>query len=216
MKRHVSFLLIAAALLAGCSMFQWSGYGRPEDHKPAGPAEPAAPPAGDSPGVTPPGVQAPEKTPFAVDASSAAPAPKAFSEAEMKALYYYDLGPAEIDVSEYPKDQQANFAVFGKACAQCHTLARAVNSPRRSRTAWHYYIYRMRLRQKFKSGTGFTKKEAKMILDFLAYDSQVRKVKRKDDFKAHSRDLEKRFNRILQERMSRLQEGARLAPADQK
>ncbi len=40
-----------------------------------------------------------------------------------------DKGPAEIDVSKYPAEQQSNYNTFAKKCSKCHTLARAINSP---------------------------------------------------------------------------------------
>src|SRR6266849_943250 len=64
---------------------------------------------------------------------------RTFSDTELSAKYYYDLGPAKIDASNYPQNQQKNYALFAKTCSQCHTLARPINSPRESYVAWKFY-----------------------------------------------------------------------------
>ena len=171
-----AFLLIAAALAAGCSIFHWPGYAPQGRPNPGGGASTAAAP---SPPLT---------------------------KQELNASYYYDLGPDTIDVSNYPQKQQANYKVFVRACSQCHTLARAVNSPRSSPVAWKYYIFRLRLQSKFAPGKGFNRREATVALDFLNYDSKMRKGKHRDDFEALSRTLERHFDRVLYRRMRILQE----------
>lgn len=133
--------------------------------------------------------------------SDAAP----FTKEELESVYYYDLGPAEVDVSGYPKEQQENYETFKSVCSRCHTLARAVNSPTVDGKIWTYYLFRMSLRKAFSPAAGYSKKEEARILDFLVYDSKVRKVERKAEFEAVQRRLETRFDQTIAERMRRLQ-----------
>ena len=39
-----------------------------------------------------------------------------------------DDGPDKIDVSGYPKEQQARYPVFLQKCSKCHPVARPINS----------------------------------------------------------------------------------------
>lgn len=127
-----------------------------------------------------------------------------FTPAELKALFYADLGPAEIDVSSYPAAEQESYRVFRRVCARCHTLARAVNSPRSSRQAWHAYIFQMRLRSILSRKQRYTKAEARRILDFLVFDAKQRKNNPR--FETEDAELQQRFARTIEERMRRLQE----------
>lgn len=131
-------------------------------------------------------------------------AAEAFTEAELRSLYYADLGPATIDVAAYPKEQQENYQVFRRVCARCHTLARSVNSPRVSRKAWDFYIFEMRLRSILTRKDRYTIDEGKAILEFLVFDA--RKRKSRPEFEELSADLQNRFALSISERMRRLQE----------
>ncbi len=88
-----------------------------------------------------------------------------------------DKGPDSIDVSNYPPEQQENYKVFASKCSQCHTLARAINSPYVSREEWSAYVAKMSQ----KKGSGLRGDSARVeklrrdIISFLAYDSSVRK-----------------------------------------
>ncbi|MBI4552202.1 MAG: photosystem P840 reaction-center cytochrome c-551 [Candidatus Latescibacteria bacterium] len=82
-----------------------------------------------------------------------------------------DKGPASIDVSKYPSDQQTNYKVFASRCAKCHTLARPINSSFALSDEWERYIKRMMR----KPGSGITSEDGKKIFEFLKYDSQTRK-----------------------------------------
>lgn len=119
---------------------------------------------------------------------------------QLKARFYYDLGPSEIDVSSYPKNQQAHYAVFKRTCSQCHTLARPINAPIVSRQDWKRFIERMHLRTKVRSGTSLNKEEAKTIVEFLAYDAARRKVAQKANFEAKGRELQALFSEVQKER----------------
>jgi len=83
----------------------------------------------------------------------------------------YDKGPAKIDVSKYSADMQAKYKVFAKKCANCHTIARAINSEFATEDEWERYVKRMMR----KSGTLISADEGKQIFEFLAYDSKLRK-----------------------------------------
>ena len=39
-----------------------------------------------------------------------------------------DAGKKTIDVTKYPAEQKANYALFMKKCVKCHTTARPINS----------------------------------------------------------------------------------------
>src|SRR6476661_395450 len=55
----------------------------------------------------------------------------------------WDKGPDKIDVSRYSPDAKKNYKVFSELCAQCHTLARAVNCDFALDDDWERYIKRM-------------------------------------------------------------------------
>ncbi len=83
----------------------------------------------------------------------------------------YDKGPATIDVSKYPAEQQANYKVFASKCSQCHTLARPINCDFALPDEWERYVKRMMR----KPNSGISPADGKKIFDFLVYDSQTRK-----------------------------------------
>jgi len=106
-----------------------------------------------------------------------------------------DLGSSALDVSAYPEEQQNNYRLFSSRCSQCHTLARAINSPFFTREDWTRYVQRMRARlpvERVASPQGETRlvrrasngkfrgvlpaSEVKRLIDFLVYDSAIRKA----------------------------------------
>lgn len=128
-----------------------------------------------------------------------------FSKEQLKARFYYDLGPSQIDVSVYPKDQREKYVVFERACSQCHTLARPINSPIVKQEDWKRFVQRMHGKTKTRPKTEISKTEAKAIVDFLAYDSQIRKVGKKEEFEAITAQLKQLFEEARKEEV-RLQE----------
>lgn len=126
-----------------------------------------------------------------------------FTEKQLGAMFYYDLGPEEIDVSSYPEKQRENFAVFAKTCSQCHTLARPINVPIVEKKDWDRYINRMHQRAKVRKAK-IPKQEVAAILDFLIYDSQVRKADGKASFEKRTEELKQLFEEVKKER-ARLQ-----------
>ena len=86
-------------------------------------------------------------------------------------VFEADKGPDTIDVSKYPKEQQANYKVFAEKCSKCHTLARPVNSDYALPEEWTAYVDKMR----HKKRSGIDDDAQKTVTDFLIYDSAVRK-----------------------------------------
>jgi mono/diheme cytochrome c family protein len=120
------------------------------------------------------------------------------------ALYYSDLGPEQIDVSAYPERTRKNYAVYARACSRCHGLARSINAPFTSRGWWEFYMTGMRLRGR-ASGRPLSRDEVEAVLDFLEYDSRVRKVEQAAAFQKSTDDLKRRFAELVDRRMSELQ-----------
>ena len=88
-----------------------------------------------------------------------------------------DKGPAKIDVSQYPPEQQKAYKVFESKCSKCHTIARPINTTM-SKPEWERYVKRMM----HKPNSGISDSQGKAIFDFLAYDQEVRKDKNPSAF----------------------------------
>ena len=116
-----------------------------------------------------------------------------FTADQLKAKFPYDLGADTIDVSQYPKEKQAEYEVFKKTCSQCHTLARPINAPYSGAADWNRYVKRMKVRTKSTARAEITPADAKKIVDFLAYDASVRKVKGRAAFEAETARLKALF-----------------------
>lgn len=104
--------------------------------------------------------------------SSAVRAEEDEASADAKRLEALDAGVDSIDVSKYPAEMQEKYEVVKAKCTTCHALARIVNSEMALPEEWKRYIKRMRR----KPQSGIKKKDAKMIWEFLTYDSQQRKA----------------------------------------
>lgn len=178
--------LIAAAL--GCSRVHLSGYSNGDPDKiPDDPED------------------------YEVEASTSAHGPRPeeylpakLTEQQKETLFYSDLGPAAIDVSNYPAQQQFNYAAYAHACSQCHTLARSINAPAVSRKYWNFYMMSMRWRNWRTNNPRFSRAERKAVLDFLDYDSHARKISREKEFDELTRELKRRYNALMDRRMKRL------------
>jgi hypothetical protein len=141
-------------------------------------------------------------TPVLVAAlAGAAWAGSRFSVQQLQAQQPADLGPDRIDVASYPPRQQENYKTFARACAQCHTLSRAINAPIVTRADWKRYIRREGVRSAQSSGVNLSKEDEEIILDFLAYDSNERKVRRKSEFDAATAGLESLYADVAAERL---------------
>ncbi|MBI3323796.1 MAG: hypothetical protein HYZ92_00765 [Candidatus Omnitrophica bacterium] len=109
-----------------------------------------------------------------------------------QARFPEDLGPDALtyeQLQRYPSEQQANYVVFAKRCSKCHTPARPLNSAYASPQMWSRYVTKMWR----KTGSGISHEDAKRLLAFLTYDSQVRKLDHREEFQAHRRQLFEQF-----------------------
>lgn len=131
--------------------------------------------------------------------------PEATEARRKAALFHSDLGPDAVDVSSYPAARRRDYEVYVRACSRCHTLARSINAPYVNRAWWEFYIARMRVRAGFH-GERLDAKEIKAVLDFLTHDDRVRKLDRPAQFETEQRELRRRFEAALDERMERLQQ----------
>ena len=136
--------------------------------------------------------------------SMPARAQESFTAEQREARFSYDLGPKEVDVTSYPKEQQENYKTFAKTCSQCHTLARPLNSPLVTHEDWRRYTRRMHGKAKMSAGTAIGTMAAKEAIEFLTYDAQVRKIADKDAFAAKTSELKALFEEVRKER-SRIQ-----------
>ena len=107
--------------------------------------------------------------PFAPAAAQAPGAGEAPVPEEFK-VFEADLGPAWIDVSAYPPEQQQAYALFSQRCSKCHTLARPINSSL-DPDQWTAYVARMSR----KPGSGISPKDAETVRGFLLFDAGRRK-----------------------------------------
>jgi hypothetical protein len=121
----------------------------------------------------------------------------ALTEAETKAVTPGDLGPATIDVSSYPENQKNAYQLFLQKCSQCHTPARAINSPWTENRQWDRFVHIMHSRS---HGVLLKKDEFKTIIDFLTYDSKIRKKDQSAAFNASQEQLKKRFQEVQAEK----------------
>ena len=83
-----------------------------------------------------------------------------------------DKGPASVNVSSYPAEQQKAYKVFADKCAKCHTIARPINTAM-TKDEWSRYVKRMM----HKPNSGISDTQGKTIFEFLAYDQENRKAK---------------------------------------
>lgn len=118
--------------------------------------------------------------------------------------YYTDLGPDRIDVSSYPEVQRRRYATFARVCGQCHTLARAVNSPTQTRTYWRFHLARMSLHSRMHHQGPLPEADRQAVLDFLEYDARVRKIEGAEGFRARDEELKRRFDPILERQLREL------------
>lgn len=88
-----------------------------------------------------------------------------------------DKGPATINVSSYPPEQQKNYKLFADKCAKCHTLARPINTTMTD-PEWARYVKRMM----HKPNSGISDGQGKAIYEFLSFDQKTRKDKNPSAF----------------------------------
>lgn len=136
-----------------------------------------------------------------VAAAGAVGASERFTRRQLEARFHYDLGPEEVDVSSYPEEQRGNYRVFQKTCSQCHTPARAINAPHVLKKDWERYVLRMHIRSKARRGVTIPRKDVRAIVEFLAYDSKLRKADRKAEFQEKDLELRRAFEELRKERL---------------
>ena len=139
-----------------------------------------------------------------VPAPKSVEVPQATPERRAAALFYSDLGPDSVDVSDYPPEIKRAYTTYTKVCSSCHTLARSINSPYVGRAWWEFYLSSMRMRAHFH-GRPLSKKDIRSVLDFLEHDSNIRKAGRAAEFDETKAELKRRFEAALDERMEQLQ-----------
>ena len=83
-----------------------------------------------------------------------------------------DKGPATVNVSSYPPEQQKGYHLFAEKCSKCHTLARPINTTM-TEPEWARYVKRMM----HKPNSGISDSQGKAIYEFLAFDQKARKDK---------------------------------------
>ena len=76
---------------------------------------------------------------------------------------------------------------------------------------WEFYIIGMRVRSSWK-GAPLAPGDVKAILDFLDYDSRVRKVEKSREFEAQTDELKRRFDASIAAKLRRYQRGPTLLP----
>jgi cytochrome c553 len=88
-----------------------------------------------------------------------------------------DKGPATLNVSSYPPEQQKSYHLFAEKCAKCHTLARPINTTMTDQE-WARYVKRMM----HKPNSGINDNQGKAIYEFLSFDQKTRKDKNPSAF----------------------------------
>ena len=125
--------------------------------------------------------------------------PASMSKVELSARFPYDLGPSTVDVSKYPKNIREEYKVFLAVCSACHTPARPLNSPMTSPADWTRFVHRMHVKSQDR-GFSLDPEDEKKIVDFLVYDSRVRKIDRKREFNARQEALKTIYQQVTKER----------------
>ena len=82
-----------------------------------------------------------------------------------------DSDASTINVSSYPKVQQENYKVFAAKCSRCHAIALSINAPYALPEEWDSCVQKMLKKKR----SGLNPASAKKIIEFLTYDSSVRK-----------------------------------------
>lgn len=112
--------------------------------------------------------------------------------------FYYDLGPATVEVSGYPARQQENYRVFLAVCGACHTAARPLNAPYAEADVWKRYVHRMHVKMNGR-GIELAGQDEERIVEFLGYDSKLRKADKRQEFEAQQKALKDLFDAMTKE-----------------
>lgn len=126
------------------------------------------------------------------------PEPGKFTQEQLAAKFPYDLGSAKVDVSRYPPKIQEGYKDFLSVCSSCHTTARPLNAPYRTAYDWGRYVHRMRVKIENRCAI-LDDALGKQIVDFLVYDSKVRKIGRKNEFQTEQEKLKNLYAEVSKE-----------------
>lgn len=152
-------------------------------------------------------------------------------EAALANPYANDLGPAELETSNYPKDLMKGYKLMKEKCTKCHTASRPLNAQfvelKKDEMAtfmkaagasakdenlykvddgvWKRYVKRMAS----KPGCELTKvDDQKEIYKFLVHDSKVRKTGDQiETWVKHRKGLLAQFKEKHPKRFAELYEG---------
>lgn len=125
----------------------------------------------------------------------------ALTTQEEKATRPEDLGSETVDVSSYPPVQQENYQIFLAKCSRCHSPARPLNSKITSEEDWEHFVSMMHGRLLSRGmGPVWKPEEGRRIIEFLAYDSKIRKVDNKLPFEENRRRLQIRYQEVQKEK----------------
>ena len=127
------------------------------------------------------------------------PEPSKFTQEQLAAKFPNDLGPAKVDVSGYPPKIQEGYKDFLSVCSSCHTTARPLNAPYKTAYDWGRFVHRMHVKIESR-GAILDDELAKQIVDFLVYDSKVRKIGREKEFQAEQEKLKNLYAEVSKER----------------
>ena len=120
------------------------------------------------------------------------------SSTKPMARFYYDLGPATVDVSGYPQRERENYKIFLFVCGTCHSAARPLNAPYAQADTWKRFVLRMHTKMQNQAVLP-SQEEEDHILEFLVYDSRIRKIVNSKDFQSQQENLKKLFEDRSQE-----------------
>ncbi len=122
-----------------------------------------------------------------------------------------DLGPALLDVSDYPPAVQQDYKLFLAACSSCHSPARALNAPLVKESDWKRYIHRMHVKMDRK-GLVLKPEQERRIVNFLTYDSRKRKLENRQEFELVTEMMKQLYEDVENERRNLIYETALDAP----
>ena len=129
---------------------------------------------------------------------SVAPGSSKFTQEQLAAKFPYDLGRADVDVGAYPPKIREAYKDFMSACGSCHTTARPLNAPYASAHDWERFVHRMHVKIE-NEGAVLDKELGKQIVDFLVYDSKIRKIDGKKEFRAEQEKLKALYAEVAKE-----------------
>ena len=139
------------------------------------------------------------------------PASSAADKSVFSVRFPYDLGSPTVNVSRYPKNVQDDYKIFLAVCSSCHTTARPLNSPYASEYDWSRFVQRMHVKI-LSRGSDVEKRSLKQIMEFLVYDSKVRKVKGKAEFDLRQAELKELFDQVVQKNNELIEEETKKLP----